>query len=202
MANDTNSSSGTGTWLRRGALAAVLLGGGVFLGAAGFATAQGAMGHAMWHGGHGPRLGMVQFFVHGALENVGATSDQETKVHDIIATAYQKLEPAEEDHAAMRKQVLDILRAPTIDRAAAEKVRADAIARMDAKSKLIVGAALDAAAQLTPDQRVKLAQHAEAHMAEHAGWHRWGGDGRDGGEHGPDADHGSMGHGPMDGDQR
>lgn len=191
---------GTGTWLRRGALAAVLLGSGVFLGAAGFATAQGAMGHGPWQGGHGPRLGMVQFFVRGALENVGATSDQETKVHDIIATAYQKIDPSEAKHDEMRKQVLDILRAPTIDRAAAETLRAQKIADMDAKSKVIVGAALDAAAQLTPEQRVKLAQNAQ-HMAEHDGWHRWGGEHRDGGPDQGPVEHGPMGHGP-DGDQR
>ena len=129
---------------------------------------------------------MVQFFVHGALENVGATSDQETKVHDIIATAYQKIDPSQ-DREEMRKQVLDILKAPTIDRAAAEKLRAEKIADMDAKSKVIVGAALDAAAQLTPDQRVKLVKNAEARMAEHehGGWHHWG----------PGSEHGPMEHG-------
>ena len=203
MTNDTNPSrqpGGSGTWLRRGTFAAVLLGSGVFLGAAGFATAQGAMGHAMWQGGgHGPRLGMVQYFVRGALENVGATSDQETKVHDIIATAFQKIDPSEAQHDEMRKQVLDILRAPTIDRAAAETLRAQKIADMDAKSKLIVGAALDAAAQLTPEQRVKLAQNAEQHMAEHAGWHRWGA--HDGGPDAGPMEHGPMEHGP-DTDQR
>ncbi len=175
-------------------MAVALLGGGFVLGAASFATAQGAMGHGMWHGGHGPRLGMVQYFVHGALENVGASSDQETKVHDIIAAAYQKIDPAEGTHDAMRKQVLDLMRAPTIDRAAAEKLRADEIARMDAKSKVIVGAMLDAASQLSPEQRVKLAEHAQERMAEHehGGWRRFGPE--NGPEHGPDAglagDHG------------
>ena len=185
--------------LRRGAIAAALLGGGIVIGAAGFATAQGAMGPGGWHH-HGPKIGMIQFFAHRAMENVGATSDQETKVHDIIATAYQKIEPTDGKREEMRKQVLDILKAPTIDRAAAEKMRADKVAEMDAKSKLIVGAALDAAAQLTPDQRVKLVQNVEARMEEHHGWHHWGRDGGpEHGEHGDHGDHGSMEHGPDSG---
>ena len=195
--NDTNPAperSRRSSMLRRSALAAVLLGGGIVIGAAGFATAQGAMGGpGGWHHG-GPKVGMVQFFVHGALENVGATSDQETKVHDIIATAYQKIDSSQDERDEMRKQVMELLKAPTIDRAAAEKLRAEKIADMDAKSKVIVGAALDAAAQLTPEQRVKLANNAEARMQEHehGGWHHWGHE--DGPEHGP------MEHGPDGGD--
>ena len=194
MTNDTNVSrqpGGTGTWLRRGAIAAALLSGGIVIGAAGFATAEGAMGPGGWHH-HGPKIGMIQFFAHHALENVGATSDQETKVHDIIASAYQKIEPGDASRDEMRKQVLDILKAPTVDRAAAEKLRAQKIADMDTKSKVIVGAALDAAAQLTPEQRVKLVENVEARMEEHHGWQHRGFDGEHGSDHGP-MEHGADG---------
>jgi periplasmic protein CpxP/Spy len=186
--------------LRRGAIAAALLGGGIVIGAAGFATAQG-MGPGGWHHGwHGPKIGMIQFFAHAALENVGATSDQETKVHDIIAAAYQKVEPPEGQREEMRKQVLDLLKAPTIDRAAIEKMRAEKVADMDAKSKVIVNAALDAAAQLTPDQRVRLVHNVEARMdeREHGGWGHWG-RGFGGPEHG---EHGAAEHGPDAGGDR
>ena len=204
MTNDTNPAAAPNparalrlSVLRRGAIAAALLGGGVVIGAAGFATAQGAMGPGGWHH-HGPKIGMIQFFAHSALENVGATSDQETKVHDIIASAYQKIEPTDGKREEMRKQVLELLKAPNLDRAAAEKMRADKVAEMDAKSKLIVGAALDAAAQLTPDQRVKLVQNVEARMEEHRGWGHWGRGfgGPEHGDHGERGDRGPGEHGP------
>ena len=206
MTNDTNPAATPNpvrslrtSVLRRGAIAAALLGGGIAIGAAGFATAQG-MGPGGWHHHHGPKIGMVQFFAHNALENVGATSDQETKVHDIIAAAYQKIEPTDGKREEMRKQVLELLKAPTIDRGAAEKLRAEKIADMDAKSKVILAAALDAAGQLTPEQRTKLVQNVEARMEEHhhGGWRHWGHE--DGGpDHHEHGEHGHGDHGP-DGD--
>ena len=128
---------------------------GIAIGAGGLAMAAGMPGPGAW--GHGPRLEMVQRIVHGALDSVGATTVQEGKVHDIVSAAFSDIERNALQRDAMRKQVTDLLRAPTIDRAAAETLRAEQIARMDAGSKKIVGAVLDAADQLTPEQRTKLA---------------------------------------------
>ena len=86
------------------------------------------------------------------------------------------------------------MRAPTIDRAAVEKLRADQIAAFDAKSKKVVGAALDAAGQLTPEQRAKLVQQAEDRM-DHRGWGGWRHGGPEDG-HGGRAPDGAPDHAP------
>ena len=132
---------------------------------------------------------MIQQIAHRTLDSVGATSAQEDKIHDIIATTYTQMEQGKADHEAMRKQALAILSAPTIDRAAAEKLRADEVAKFDAKSKMIVSAMLDAAAQLTPEQRTQVAQKIQDHMDHHGfGGHHHPDDmddhGREGSDHG------------------
>ena len=125
-------------------------------------------------------------------ENVGATTAQEDKIHDIVAATFTELDKDGDGRDALRKQVLDLMRAPTLDRAAIEKLRAENVAAFDAKSKAIVAAVVDAAGQLTPAQRVKLAQNAEDRMA-HPWWggqRRFGpGGGRDTPERGG-PDHG------------
>ncbi|MCW6509154.1 Spy/CpxP family protein refolding chaperone [Lichenifustis flavocetrariae] len=186
-------------WQRPVLLAGALVS-GLGLGAGGFAYAATVTGHVVWGAGH--RLEHIQRMVHGALDSVGATTVQEDKVHDIIATGFGSMTEDGPDRMAMRKQVLDLLRAPTIDRAAVEKLRAEQVAKFDAKSKTIVGMVLDSADQLTPDQRAALADRAEAMMARGMGpWHREGRD--DGGNmeggmhrHGPeDQDHADPDHG-------
>ena len=147
---------------------------GVAIGAGGFAVAAAGIDHLGWK--QGARLAFVQHMVAHALDTVGASAEQEAKVHDIIAAKFAEIAPDPAEHEAMRKQALDLLAAPTIDRAAVEKMRADALARFDAKSKAFVGGILEIADQLTPAQRVALTSRIEA-MAPHGpmgGW-GWGG---------------------------
>jgi Spy/CpxP family protein refolding chaperone len=145
---------------------------GAALGAGGFAAAAGFDGMG-W--GHGARLAFVQGAVAHALDSVGASADQEAKVHDIIATKFADIGLKPDDRDALRKQALELLAAPTIDRAAVEKLRADAVAMMDAKSKAIVAGVLEVADQLTPQQRAQLAAEAadmarRGPMMGHWGW--------------------------------
>ncbi len=161
--------------VRHGLIAAALVAGGMVMGAGGLAVAAagGDMGGGMgWHHGHhrGERTGMIQRRVRGALDNVGATTAQEDKVHDIIAGAATELGKNDGDRGAMRKQVLELMKAATLDRAAFEKVRAQKIADMDAKSKVVSNALFDAASQLSPEQRTKLVDNFEQRM-ERGGKH-------------------------------
>ena len=171
--------------VRHGLIAAALVAGGMVVGAGGLAVAaaSGDMGGGMgWHHGHhrGERTGMIQRRVRGALDNVGATTAQEDKVHDIIAGAATELGKNDGDRGAMRKQVLELMKAATLDRAAFEKVRAQKIADMDAKSKVVSNALFDAASQLSPEQRTKLVDNFEQRMergGKHDHDHRNGPDG-------------------------
>lgn len=114
----------------------------------------------------GVRLALVQQMIGRALDLVGASAEQENKVHDIVAAKFAEIAPNPDEHAALRKHALELLSAPTIDRAEVEKVRAEAVAAFDAKSKAVVGGLIDIADQLTPDQRAKLAARIEA-MPQH-----------------------------------
>lgn len=148
-----SAKAGASVWPRRLAIAGVLVC-GVALGAGSFAAAAG-MDHMAWR--PGARLAFLQQVVAHGLDSVGASAEQEAKIHDIVAAKFDEVAPKPEDHEALRKQALDLFAAPTIDRAAVERLRADAVAIFDAKSKALVSGLLDAADQLTPQQRVQLA---------------------------------------------
>ena len=161
-------------WRRNFAFAGVLIA-GVALGAGSFAMAAAGADNLGWK--QGMRLALIQGAVSHALDSVGANAAQEAKVHDIIAIKFAEIAPNPEEHEAMRKQALALLAAPAIDRAAVEKMRADAIANLDAKSKTLVGGLLEIADQLTPPQRVALtaaigemAQHHDSMMGPWGGW--------------------------------
>ena len=153
--------------------------GAVALCASAFALASAGPGD-----GPSPRLGRIQHFVQMALDSVGATSAQEAKVHDIIAANLSDagLDPK------LHEQALALLRAPTVDAAAAEKLRTEIVAHFDARSKAVMTTILAVAAELTPEQRGKLVDRFET-MAQHGpmggAWHGWRrpsmeGDGADG----------------------
>jgi periplasmic protein CpxP/Spy len=146
------------TWPRALRMVGVLTA-GLALGAGGYAVAAAGVDHLGWK--RGAHLALAQAAVARALDSVGANAAQEAKVHDIIAVKFAEIAPNPGDHEALRKQGLDLLAAPTIDRAAVEKLRADIVATFDAKSKMVVGGLLDIADQLTPAQRMQLTAEIE-----------------------------------------
>ncbi|MBV8474507.1 MAG: periplasmic heavy metal sensor [Hyphomicrobiales bacterium] len=149
---DNRAARGASGWPRALAMTGILAC-GVALGASGLAVAAGIDQMRMGPGG---RLAFIQLAVAHALDSVGATSEQEAKIHDIIAARFPEVAPKPEDRQALRKQALDLLAAPTIDRAAVERLRVEAVATFDAKSKAFVGGLLDIADQLNAQQRAQL----------------------------------------------
>jgi len=171
LAQATLPSGGLGSHWRPLALAG-LFAGVVALGAGAYA-ATGATDGMGWR--ESMRLAFVQRAVSHALDGVGASAEQEAKIHDIVAAKFAELGPIPEERAAMRKEALDLLAAPTIDRAAVEKMRLDVVAKFDARSKTVAAGLLDIADQLTPEQRTKLAAEVEAMAERGPGEGRWGG---------------------------
>ena len=161
----TNETQKTSSRLRRGIVGASLVTGGFLLGVATLAAVAapegGPFGGGFRH--HGAPIGMVQFMTRHALE---------TKIHDIIADTFTKVQADGPSRDEARKQAMELLKAPTVDAAAVEKLRAQKIAEMDAKSKLIADAIVKASAELTPAQRASLVQNAQERM-EHGGWGGW-----------------------------
>ena len=94
---------------------------------------------------------------HFAVE-VDATPDQQAKLTQIAKAAAKDLRPLREKVRNARRQGMQLLSAPTIDRAAIERLRAEQIQGADALSKRMAQAFADAAEVLTPDQRKKVAE--------------------------------------------
>jgi Spy/CpxP family protein refolding chaperone len=139
------------------------------------ATAAGAFAfHRVAHaGGHGcgPRRFMhhgqmdpetmgkfIDWRVSAMLSHVDASAEQKTKVSNIAKAAAHDLLPLREQHRAARDRAMALMVAPTIDRVALEKLRADELALAETLSKRAVQSLADAADVLTPAQREKLAQ--------------------------------------------
>jgi protein CpxP len=112
-------------------------------------------GHGGHHGGpHGK--GMM---LHGrALQSVGANSEQQTRIHDIMKAARDDVRKLREGAGDLRAQGAQLLGAATIDARAVEALRQKRLALHDSVSKRMTQAMLDAAAVLTPEQRTKLAE--------------------------------------------
>jgi periplasmic protein CpxP/Spy len=150
-------------WRNAGWLA---LGGAVALaGAFGVAHAAGFGPMAFVHG-HDPAMAhdFIEFRVGKLLKQVNATDAQQQQVMAIVDAAFAKHQGMAAMHARLHQRLLAILAAPTVDRAAIEAVRVDAMNRIDAASKDLASALGDIAEVLTPAQRAQLAQLAQQHF--------------------------------------
>jgi len=94
---------------------------------------------------------------HFAVE-VDATPAQTAKLTEIAKAAAKDLRPLREKVRDARKRGMDLLSAPTIDRAAIERLRAEQIQAADAASRRVSQALADTAEVLTPEQRKKFAE--------------------------------------------
>lgn len=153
-------------WLIAGGVAVVALAG---IGAAGAMGGGEAMGRhvmevGMRHGGHFAGRGLSR-----ALDAVDATAEQEERIWAIVDGARAELRPMMREFRDTREAVMELMAAPTIDRAAAETLRAGRIAAIDEASRKMTAAMLDAAEVLTPEQRAELARH----LGERKGPRRW-----------------------------
>ena len=105
---------------------------------------------------------------HMAIE-LDATADQQAKIAGIAKAAVADLRPLREKAQAARSQAVALLTAPTIDRTAVERLRAEQIGLAETASKRIAQTLADTTEVLTPEQRRKVADW----MAFGGPWSRW-----------------------------
>lgn len=104
------------------------------------------------------------------LADVDATAEQKAQVTSILQATATDVHALAGQHFAARRQLHEILSAPTIDRERLEAVRVSELRLADDASKRLLQGIADAAEVLTPEQRTALAQT----MEEHRQWrHRW-----------------------------
>jgi periplasmic protein CpxP/Spy len=151
---------------RRAAIATLI--GGLAVGIGAKAIAHGGPGG--WHGGWGGGRGMhgemdpqamqrrAEAMVKWWLADVDATEAQQKKVAEIMTATMTELRPLRAKHFEARRQVMDILSKPQIDRGALEAVRAQELQLAETFSRRITQSLADAAEVLTPEQRTKLAE--------------------------------------------
>ncbi|WP_052340993.1 Spy/CpxP family protein refolding chaperone [Salinarimonas rosea] len=168
----------------RGLLAAGVAVLGVGAIGAGFAVAQDApiLRHAAgdgpraetMHARFGEERGRMAEFMEWRLERtldeVDASPEQVERIKAIAEEARGEIVPLMRGFRDTREDLAEILGAQTIDRAAAETLRAERLAAMDAASARGLQALLDAAEVLEPEQRAELVEE----MGERRrGWGRW-----------------------------
>ena len=110
--------------------------------------------HAMHGGPGGPFGGRM---LERALDSVNATSEQRTRIHDIMKAAASDVRQQREASRGLREQSMALFAQPTIDARAVETLRQQMLQQHDQTSRRWTQAMLDAAAVLTPDQRKQLA---------------------------------------------
>ena len=106
---------------------------------------------------------------HLAVE-VDATPEQTARLAEIAKSAAKELRPMRQKVQEARQRGMELLAAPTVDRAAIERLRSEQIQAADTASKRLSQALADAADVLTPGQRKKLAEHVQ----QRQGWRRGG----------------------------
>jgi len=89
---------------------------------------------------------------------VDGTPEQKQRITTIAQAAMQDLRPLREQMRTARTRSIELLKAPSVDRAAIEALRGQQIALADGASKRLAQALADTAEVLTPEQRVKLAE--------------------------------------------
>ncbi len=134
-------------------------------GMAGMAGKDGmAMQHGPRHAAHHPQGGPGgrMMMSERMLDSVGASTEQKTRVRDILKTAQDEQRAQREGGQALQQQMMQLMAAPQIDAAAAEALRQQQQVRHDAVSKRRLQAMLDVQAVLTPEQRAKMAEQMKA----------------------------------------
>jgi Spy/CpxP family protein refolding chaperone len=170
-------------WGRRiaiGGLAAAAVAGIGLVAATGGEFGRGMGGHGWSQDGHGwgrggPGMhasmgrGFGEYRLERMLDGLDATPEQAEKIRAIVDAARDDLMPALDGMRGTREKVAEMLAAPTIDRAAAETLRAERMAAVDQASRRMTAAILDAAEVLTPEQRAKLVEHLKE-RGRHGRW--------------------------------
>ena len=166
--------------LRRFLFASALLVTGGVIGAviAGPVRSQGWYGPPMHHGWGPPQHEMGGFgdrmFFPGRIERgverlgwaVDASSEQKQKINAITQKAADDIFELRAKHLEARKQLVETLAAPTVDRGKLEGLRVDQMKLAETATKRVADAVADIAEVLTPAQRADLARRFDR-------WQRW-----------------------------
>jgi Spy/CpxP family protein refolding chaperone len=135
-------------FLTRNRVLAGVTAGFVAIGLAAAGAAYADRGGERWGGGFGGGR-----MIERMLDRVDATDEQRTRIRAIFEAARNDLSNLREERRAAMGDLVELLQAPTLDRAAIEGKRAQRFATLETASKRMTQALADAAEVLTPEQR-------------------------------------------------
>ena len=92
------------------------------------------------------------------LADIDATPEQKGRIAGVMKAAAQDLAPLREQGRELRRQMAQLLAAPTIDRGRLEALRGQQMQLRETASRRMLQARADAAEMLTPEQRARLAE--------------------------------------------
>lgn len=156
-------------WIIAGVLGATALAGVAFaqnFGPGHFGHGGFGPGMMMRHGGGPMGMGAMdpaqmeeradKAIRHLAIE-IDATPEQQTKLQGIAKALVRDMAPMRGAHVEVMQRGRSLLTGATVDAAEVEKFRAEQVARMDAMTKRVSQALVEAASVLTPEQRRRIA---------------------------------------------
>jgi Spy/CpxP family protein refolding chaperone len=108
-------------------------------------------------GDHGGKGGGLRARVERMLTVAGASSEQKTKINQILKRAFEQAAPLRRKAADTHRELGRLLTSAKIDRTAIERARAEHVAATDQSGRIMVKAFADAAEVLTPEQRARIA---------------------------------------------
>jgi periplasmic protein CpxP/Spy len=136
-----------------------------------FPMGFGGPGHGPggWHRGMGDMdpaafARRIEAMVAFTLADIDATPEQRDRIAAILKGAANDLQASRKQHMQARRQSMELLTAPTIDRTQLEKLRIEQMQLGESASRRMLQAMMDSAEVLTPEQRTKLAERWQRRM--------------------------------------
>jgi protein CpxP len=121
--------------------------------------------HGGWEQADPETMGKrIEAMVAFRLADVDATADQKSRISAIMKAAANDLASVRGQERDLRRKSMELLAAPTIDRAQIEALRVQQMQLFDTVSRRMSQAMVDAAAVLTPEQRAKLAEKRQGRL--------------------------------------
>lgn len=103
------------------------------------------------------------------VTDAGGTPQQKERLVAIATAALAELRPLREQMRESRRQGLELLAAPVVDRVALERLRVAQLQLTDARGRRMLQAMTEASEVLTPEQRVKVAERLKQRMDRRRG---------------------------------
>jgi protein CpxP len=168
--HDNTTQSGTVTpgrrrfWKRAGIVALVGatltgIGAGVF---AHGGPGRGSGGPGGWHGmrDESPELRAkrVDLMIEHMLDGIDVSADQKSRINAIVTATMNDMQQFRKQRTDARREAIEILTQPTIDRAKIEAFRVEKLKLAEAASQRVTQGIVDVAEVLTPEQRTALAE--------------------------------------------